>query len=1271
MPGARRPAPYATPRRIPAGPTAIEAVWLGLVVLFPAAINRLAVFPYAIDRRLLLHGAGLASVIALLAAAVRRLIVRSPKSEVRSSKSPSERGVARSAGGSPPCASPGSPVSSAIPLFIAGAAFLVIRLASSLFGLCPEVSILGSPVRDGGLLSQLSCAAILGAVVLLGRGIVRFERILVAICIGSAVPVAVGLLQCAGYPILVTETGFPEGRIWSTFGNPILFGSYLIAAIPATLWTLARAAAHPGWPRWKRLLLSVILAVLTALEGFLLVKTGSRGPILGLAAAGAIAALLALKFSGAKNVARALSWAMVAGILLVLGGVQLIARSETVRDQMRHGMMTRFNTVELRLMFYRAMTEQMFARESDAPQSDGFRDARAGLRPWFGYGPDCLSYPILKRLPVRYELAEGMNHIPDSTHSATMDILGGSGILGVLALVGLVAGAVCAAARRGRRWLALAPAIAGAVGMALLWGSHTWALGAVTGCTMGLLLLAGSPCSGTAPSLRAGSAFIAAVAIAAGLWFESQFSVYSASSALLLSLGVAGLVLARPNSAPAAAQPSDESPFGAWCPATLVASVTAFVLLYSLQPQSGGVDVIRGDSAFRAWLDALVRHSAWLHAAIPVATVVLLLAFGRRSAAVSAIALTAVAAAVLAATEWPIIERDMRVACAERVGSGGLPDIARRLLPDEVVKDSGAYATHYMARSRDWLSKQIRSADLKPAERTALARLALAFAKTRAERQPYDAYAQADDAATCVAALETWSDSPQVPGWIDRAERGYRAAVALVPGSNVLRQRLAKVLFVYRHDLPAVQAVFDDMLALEPENPVALSMRGRFALQAAEQRSGSPRANALRTAYLDSERALRSPSLAMNRVDAASVRATRDAARRALEADGIPVPNLPPATVKRVHIEKPVFEDASERHLGQALVGALAACVVSLLLVPPVRYLARRLGWLDIPTARKVHRTPTPLLGGLAIIAAVWTVALAVPAVPLHGPFLSVLGIATALAAVGIVDDRWPLPWQLKIVAQFAAAIALYALGVRVQLAWLPRAANVLLTVFWLVGVTNAVNFLDNMNGLSNGLAAWSSAAVAAIALVCREWDVAAFALALTGACAGFLRGNNPWRGSIFMGDTGSLFLGLTLASLALLLRFPNNENWVTWLCPVLLLAVPVFDMTHVCVARIRRGCNPFSTPGKDHTSHLFERMLGLGRPAAVLAVHALVLLCAVATWIVSFSSPIVAYSVAGFVLAGAVFLRIYFELRFGAGGTEAYRLAESATESKPRTLDT
>jgi UDP-GlcNAc:undecaprenyl-phosphate GlcNAc-1-phosphate transferase len=117
-------------------------------------------------------------------------------------------------------------------------------------------------------------------------------------------------------------------------------------------------------------------------------------------------------------------------------------------------------------------------------------------------------------------------------------------------------------------------------------------------------------------------------------------------------------------------------------------------------------------------------------------------------------------------------------------------------------------------------------------------------------------------------------------------------------------------------------------------------------------------------------------------------------------------------------------------------------------------------------------------------------------------------------------------------------------------------------------------------------------------------------------------------------------------------LRFPANHNWVTWLCPVLLLAVPVFDMTHVCVARLRRGQNPFSTPGKDHTSHLLARM-GLERRWAVLAIHAAVILCGVVAGVVAYASTVLAYAVAGGVLAFAVFLLLYFELRFGRGGTE------------------
>ena len=98
------------------------------------------------------------------------------------------------------------------------------------------------------------------------------------------------------------------------------------------------------------------------------------------------------------------------------------------------------------------------------------------------------------------------------------------------------------------------------------------------------------------------------------------------------------------------------------------------------------------------------------------------------------------------------------------------------------------------------------------------------------------------------------------------------------------------------------------------------------------------------------------------------------------------------------------------------------------------------------------------------------------------GKLATIKALPDEFELVGVVDDRWPLPWQAKIVAQFGAAAALYALGVRVRLAWLPAGANVALTLFWLVGVTNAVNFLDNMNGLTSGLTAWSGAAVAAIA---------------------------------------------------------------------------------------------------------------------------------------------------------------------------------------------
>jgi UDP-GlcNAc:undecaprenyl-phosphate GlcNAc-1-phosphate transferase len=154
------------------------------------------------------------------------------------------------------------------------------------------------------------------------------------------------------------------------------------------------------------------------------------------------------------------------------------------------------------------------------------------------------------------------------------------------------------------------------------------------------------------------------------------------------------------------------------------------------------------------------------------------------------------------------------------------------------------------------------------------------------------------------------------------------------------------------------------------------------------------------------------------------------------------------------------------------------------------------------------------------------------------------------------------------------------------------------------VGITNALNFLDNMDGLSGGVATVASAFFLLLATMNepRQVLVGAMAAALIGACVGFLRYNlNP--ATIFMGDTGSLFLGFMLAALGIKLRFLSNTPLVTWMVPVCVLALPIFDTTLVFVSRLRRGCNPFTTPGKDHLSHRLVAM-GMTRREAVLTCY-------------------------------------------------------------------
>jgi UDP-GlcNAc:undecaprenyl-phosphate GlcNAc-1-phosphate transferase len=139
--------------------------------------------------------------------------------------------------------------------------------------------------------------------------------------------------------------------------------------------------------------------------------------------------------------------------------------------------------------------------------------------------------------------------------------------------------------------------------------------------------------------------------------------------------------------------------------------------------------------------------------------------------------------------------------------------------------------------------------------------------------------------------------------------------------------------------------------------------------------------------------------------------------------------------------------------------------------------------------------------------------------------------------------------------------------------------------------LTNSLNLLDNMDGLSSGVAAVCASFFVVMAAMSGQIYVGALAAALLGATLGFLVYNfNP--ASIFMGDTGSLFLGFMLAAIGIKLRFPDNVPFVTWMVPIIVMGMPIFDTTLVIISRLRRGKNPLTTPGKDHVSH---RLVGLG----------------------------------------------------------------------------
>jgi len=290
---------------------------------------------------------------------------------------------------------------------------------------------------------------------------------------------------------------------------------------------------------------------------------------------------------------------------------------------------------------------------------------------------------------------------------------------------------------------------------------------------------------------------------------------------------------------------------------------------------------------------------------------------------------------------------------------------------------------------------------------------------------------------------------------------------------------------------------------------------------------------------------------------------------------------------------------------------ASLACACSLMAVPFVRTYAVWSGVLDHPTARKVHRTATPLLGGAAVYAA-----FALTVLYNFNFSLQLKGVAvgaTMVVGIGLLDDVLDLPAGLKLVGQVAAAGLAIGYGVILSVVpdripgfmWL----NVLLTVLWFLTVTNAVQFLDGMDGLAGGLGVVAALFFGITALQTNQKYLMYLAAALVGACLGFLPYNfRPGRGAvIFLGDGGSSFIGFTLAGLAVMGEWAKDKPVIALLTPMLILGVPRFDIAFVGLARITTGrvhslSGWLAYTGKDHLHHRFAE-LGMTNTQSVLLI--------------------------------------------------------------------
>jgi UDP-GlcNAc:undecaprenyl-phosphate GlcNAc-1-phosphate transferase len=283
------------------------------------------------------------------------------------------------------------------------------------------------------------------------------------------------------------------------------------------------------------------------------------------------------------------------------------------------------------------------------------------------------------------------------------------------------------------------------------------------------------------------------------------------------------------------------------------------------------------------------------------------------------------------------------------------------------------------------------------------------------------------------------------------------------------------------------------------------------------------------------------------------------------------------------------------------ILGFILAYLLARVGTPMAREAALRFGVVDAPDGRlKNHQAPVAYLGGLAVFTS-FLLSIGMTFEFDH-ELLAMLLASTIVTAIGLIDDFGVLTPKPKVIGQVVAVFVLLKAGVIVELVFLPWWGRYLVTILWLVGLSNAFNLMDIMDGLASGVGAIAASFLLVVAVINERWVVAAFTVALIGALLGFLRFNfHP--ASIYLGDCGSLFVGLTLGSLAMVMDY-TQRNDLGFLAPLFILALPIIDTGYVTVLRLRSGRKIYHG-SPDHFPLRLRRRLGGSTVATVLTSYA------------------------------------------------------------------